>query len=110
MEGAAAELLLVNQHPAVKAVAPLFSGFDLYSEIAFPGGIHLTWFTKTWTYINSQLDQNNLPFAGWMSKLFIRGVEPVDNESGDSLLIQALQEHRSNWSPHTRSFRHYFSR
>ena len=98
--GAAAELLLVNQHPAVKAVAPLFSGFDLYSEIAFPGGIHLTWFTKTWTYINSQLDQNNLPFAGWMSKLFIRGVEPVANDSGDSLLIQALQEHRSNWSPH----------
>ena len=98
--GAAAELLLVNQHPAVKAVAPLFSGFDLYSEIAFPGGIHLTWFTKTWTYINSQLDQNSLPFAGWMANLFIRGVQPVDNDSGDSLLIKALQEHRSNWSPH----------
>ena len=99
--GAAAELLLVNQHPAVKAVAPLFSGFDLYPEIAFPGGIHLTWFTKTWTYINNQLDQNNLPFAGWMANLFVRGVRPVDGESGDSLLRQALPEHRSNWSPHT---------
>ena len=27
--GGTAELLLVNQHPAVKAVAPMFSGFDL---------------------------------------------------------------------------------
>ncbi len=40
--GASAELLLANQHPAVKAVAPMFSGFDLYPKIAFPGGIHLT--------------------------------------------------------------------
>ena len=39
--GGTAEMLLVNQHSAVKAVAPMFSGFDLYSEIAFPGGIHL---------------------------------------------------------------------
>jgi len=98
--GAAAELLLVNQHPAVKAAAPLFSGFDIYSELAFPGGIHLTWFTKTWTYINNQLDQNLLPFSGWMAKLFVRGVKPVDGEAGDSLLFQALREHQANWSPH----------
>ena len=98
--GAAAEMLLVNQHPAVKAVAPLFSGFDLYPEIAFPGGIHLTWFTETWTYINNQLDHNKLPFAGWMAKLFVRGVQPVDADNGDVLLMQALQDHQYNWSPH----------
>ena len=80
--GAAAEMLLVNQHPAVKAVAPLFSGFDLYPELAFPGGIHLTWFTRTWTYINNQLDQNLLPFSGWVAKLLVRGVKPVDDENG----------------------------
>ena len=53
--GSTAEMLLVNQHPAVKAVAPMFAGFDLYTEIAFPGGIHLTWFTETWSYINNKL-------------------------------------------------------
>ena len=98
--GAAAEMLLVNQHPAVKAVAPLFSGFDLYPEIAFPGGIHLTWFTKTWTYINNQLDQNQLPFRGWMTKAFVHGVSPVDADDDRSLLITALSEHQTNWSPH----------
>jgi putative CocE/NonD family hydrolase len=98
--GAAAEMLLVNQHPAVKAVAPLFSGFDLYPELAFPGGIHLTWFTSTWTYINNQLDQNLLPFSGWVAKLFVRGVKPVDEQAGDSLLMEALQDHQANWNPH----------
>ena len=29
--GGTAEMLLINQHPAVKAVAPMYSGFDLYS-------------------------------------------------------------------------------
>ncbi|MGB0910639.1 MAG: CocE/NonD family hydrolase [Nitrospirales bacterium] len=98
--GAAAEMLLANQHPAVKAVAPLFSGFDLYPEIAFPGGIHLTWFTKTWTYINNQLDQNQLPFRGWMAKAFVHGMSPVDADTDRSLLMSALSEHQSNWSPH----------
>lgn len=98
--GAAAEMLLVNQHPAIKAVAPLFSGFDLYPEIAFPGGIHLTWFTNTWTYVNNQLDHNHLPFAGWMGKLFVRGVKPVDGDFGDSLLMEAVQDHAFNWNPH----------
>jgi len=98
--GAAAEMLLVNQHPAVKAVAPLFSGFDLYPDIAFPGGIHLAWFTRTWTYINHQLDQNLLPFSGWVTKLFVRGVTPVDEEAGVSLLMEALQDHQRNWNPH----------
>ncbi len=98
--GATAEMLLVNQHPAVKAVAPLFAGFDLYPEIAFPGGIHLTWFTKTWTYINNTLDHNQLPFSGWLAKAFVHGVSPVDDDQDRSLLMAALDDHHANWSPH----------
>jgi len=98
--GAAAEMLLVNKHPAVKAVAPLFSGYDLYPEIAFPGGIHLSWFTKTWTYINNQLDQNQLPFSSWMTQALVHGVSPVDDDGDHRLLQSALTEHQANWSPH----------
>ena len=98
--GTSAELLLVNQHPAVKAVAPMFSGFDFYSEIAFPGGIHLTWFTNTWTHITKSLDRNTLPFGGWMAALAIRGVLPVEEDPEGTMLAQALASHSLNWNPH----------
>ena len=97
--GGTAEMLLVNQHPAVKAIAPMFSGFDLYSEIAFPGGIHLNWFTKTWSHINKRLDHNELPFASWIGNFFVRGVRPVDGDPNNRLLTMAVQEHEVNWSP-----------
>ncbi|NKB80352.1 MAG: CocE/NonD family hydrolase [Nitrospirales bacterium] len=98
--GTAAELLLVNQHPAVQAVAPMFSGFDLYSEIAFPGGVHLSWFTQTWSFINRKLDQNELPFSSWLTDLVVQGVRPVDEDTDSTLLQQAIKEHKPNWSPH----------
>ena len=98
--GGTAEMLLVNQHPAVKAIVPMFSGYDLYSEIAFPGGIYLSSFTKTWTSINRQLDQNQLPFRGWMTSLIVRGVRPVDGPARYEQLHQALQDHETNWSPY----------
>jgi len=97
--GGTAEMLLINQHPAVKAVAPMFSGFDLYAEIAFPGGIHLTWFTETWSQINNRLDHNRLPFPSLVGNLLVRGVRPVDGDTGQHLLTLALQEHETNWSP-----------
>ncbi|WP_447964463.1 CocE/NonD family hydrolase [Nitrospira sp. Ecomares 2.1] len=98
--GGTAEMLLVNQHPAVKAIAPMYSGFDLYSEIIFPGGIHLDWFTETWSAITHRLDRNRLPHAGWTAKLFVRGVRPVDGDADQDLLSLALQDHTSNWSPY----------
>ncbi|MDH5575583.1 MAG: CocE/NonD family hydrolase [Nitrospirota bacterium] len=98
--GGTAEMLLVNQHPAVKAVAPMYSGFDLYSEIIFPGGIHLNWFTETWSAITHRLDHNRLPFPSLVGNLFVRGVRPVDGKAGQHLLTLALQGHETNWSPY----------
>jgi len=57
-DGTAAEMLLVAKHPAVRAVAPLFSLYDVYADVAFPGGIHLAWFTEAWGRYNAALDRN----------------------------------------------------
>lgn len=55
-DGAAAELLLANEHPAVVAVAPLFSFYDAYTDVGFPGGIPSSWFTQKWQNFNQALD------------------------------------------------------
>lgn len=57
-DGTTSEFLLWNRHPAVKAVAPRFSLFDAYADIAFPGGLHLSWFTELWGAANAALDRN----------------------------------------------------
>lgn len=57
-DGTAAEMLLRNQHSAVKAVVPRFSLFDAYADVAFPGGVHLQWFTEKWGMFNRWLDAN----------------------------------------------------
>ena len=62
-DGTTAEMLLVNNHPAVRAVAPMFSLFDVFEDVAFPGGIHLSWFTEVWSRFNRTLDANAYPPA-----------------------------------------------
>ena len=50
--------------------------------------------------INNRLDNNELPFAGWIGNLLVRGVRPVDYDSDERLLALAVQDHRHNWSPY----------
>jgi putative CocE/NonD family hydrolase len=58
-DGATAELLAVTNHPAVKAVIPRFSQFDLYTDIPFPGGIFNQLFVEQWGHGDRLLDRNN---------------------------------------------------
>jgi putative CocE/NonD family hydrolase len=57
-DGTSAEMLATTGHPAVRAVAPLFSLYDVYADVAYPGGIHAKWFTSAWHAYNHALDQN----------------------------------------------------
>lgn len=56
--GTCSEMMLINRHPAVRACAPRFSLFDVYADVAFPGGIQLEWFTRSWSQFNTDLDRN----------------------------------------------------
>lgn len=57
-DGTAADMLATTRHPAVRAVAPLFSLYDVYADVAFPGGIHLAFFTERWSAYNAALDRD----------------------------------------------------
>lgn len=62
-DGTASEMLLVNRHDAVRAAAPMFSLFDVFRDVAFPGGIHLAWFTEAWATYNRLLDTDRFDLA-----------------------------------------------
>jgi putative CocE/NonD family hydrolase len=82
-EGSTAQMLAAVNHPAVKAVIPRFHEFDVYTDIAFPGGIFDEWFIRAWNEGNRQADQNT-------------GVKAVDADSDRRLLREAIQSHAQN--------------
>ncbi|MGH8250024.1 MAG: CocE/NonD family hydrolase [Steroidobacteraceae bacterium] len=95
--GTAAEMLLANHHPAVKACAPRFSLVDAYDDIAFPGGVRYSWFIENWTSTNDALDRNALAeklqgFERWT----VKGVAPVDGQ--EALLANAIRGHAGNYN------------
>lgn len=68
--GATAELLATTDNPAVKAVIPRFSQFDLYNDIPFPGGVFNAAFVKHWAHLGHVLDQNDAKeMVAYMSRL-----------------------------------------
>jgi putative CocE/NonD family hydrolase len=58
-DGTAAEMLATTGHPALRAIAPRCSLYDVYTDIAYPGGLHQAWFTEAWTRTNMALDANH---------------------------------------------------
>ncbi len=95
--GTTAELLLVNRHPAVKAIVPQFSLFDGYPDIVFPGGVPHTWFIENWAQAIIAMDRNEIPEQ---QRKQIAGVRPVDEDSDGVLLRQAIREHATNIDIH----------
>jgi putative CocE/NonD family hydrolase len=89
--GTTAELLLGHGHPALKAVAPSFSGYDFYSEIVSPGGIRNTEFGRFWSDTIEQLDRGTPAQTSP-----ILGPCPVDGDADGALLRAALAEHAGN--------------
>lgn len=92
--GTTALYLTMNQHPAVKAVAPMYSVFDIYEDIGVPGGIYMEEFLSKYGRICGRLDKNELG-RGWITDLIVKGVEPVKGEK--AMYKQAIAEHVCNY-------------
>jgi hypothetical protein len=97
-DGTTAEMTATTMHPAIKAVAPQFSLFDAYADIAYPGGILLTSFTRDWSIGNDALDRNRVQevIPNLIEKLAVEGVMPVDDDRDRSLLRAAVASHQWN--------------
>jgi putative CocE/NonD family hydrolase len=85
--GMTAQLLPATQHPAVRVSIPTFTQYDLYTDIAFPGGIFNDLYVEDWRSDTRVLDLNAAPG---------RSVKPVDDDADRSLLDAAIAEHADN--------------
>jgi putative CocE/NonD family hydrolase len=95
--GTTAELLMVLNHPAIKAAIPMFNHPDPYTDIAFPGGVFDERFIKAWGYFDEHLDHNVIPRdMGFLAQLVVAGVKPVDGDADRSLLQAAVRDHAAN--------------
>ncbi len=94
--GTTAEMLLVNQHPAVKACITRSSIFDLYGHVVFPGGVCQGPFVKKWGRTTSSLDNNDFDEFGKRAKL-VKGINHVMGDKGRSNYTEALEAHRGNF-------------
>ncbi len=104
--GNTAEMLAVNRHPAVKAVAPLFNDFDNFGHLVFPGGILTVGFLQNWSDRVRMRDLNDIcALEGETGadcealRRRVTGVKPVDDDDTGELLAAAVREHEANTIP-----------
>ncbi len=102
-DGNTAELLAATGRPAVKAVAPLFDDYDPSFTQSMYGGAFGKPFIEAWGGGNNALDRNELcpaeasRLSCFLQRLVVKGIKPVDGDSGAALLVAAVAEHRGNY-------------
>lgn len=98
--GAAADFLASTGHPAVKAIAPLFSVWDTYSDNYYPGGMQLKELTRVYDELMVGLDHDRrevLKNYVYFANPDFEGPQPVDEDPGGELLREAIAEHLGNF-------------
>jgi predicted acyl esterase len=104
-DGDAAELMIRLGNPHLAAVAALFSDFDPYRQLVYPGGAYTEGALGKWLGANRAYDG----IAGALEELAastglppdvlasqFRGVKPAGGPDGTVLLGRAIAEHQAN--------------
>lgn len=88
---------LIDPHPNLKAIAPLFSVFDLYDDVSAPGGIYFHQFISSYGDFCETLDRNTLPpwRRSFKTNLATYGVQRVDGRSKKEF-DEIIQDHQCN--------------
>jgi uncharacterized protein len=102
-EGATAELAAVANLPALKAVAPFSSQFDV-GMLVFPGGMYNEAFVRSWSDLIKELDHSDVCVTGglsglrcWWAGRSVRGVKRVDADSDGKQLAEILAQRHNQY-------------
>lgn len=93
--GTTAEYLVRHRHPALRAVAPISTLIDAYTNLYFPGGVPNHIFRDGWGSLNSALDSGQAPDRP--DSADFSHPCPVDGDEKLELLHQAVAEHQNNF-------------
>ena len=107
--GAAADFAASTGHPAIKAIAPLFSVWDTYGDHYYPGGLLLNRLAETYDELMVALDHDRRELLGrfaYYKDANLAGPAPVDEDNG-TLLQSAIRQHLGNF--HMPDFIHEFA-
>jgi hypothetical protein len=97
--GTLSMMIARSEHPALKAVAPRFSGWDLYEDVVMPGGLQAASLISAWSRLTLAFDRSDLvDVFGWKAWGVAAGVYPVDKQllplatatRGENVNIEAL--------------------
>jgi len=92
----------VSSPPPLKVGVARAMDFDVYRQLICPGGILNTWMADTWGEMTGAMDRNDVAvvFADEAEdvKEMVIGVRPVDEDTEDVMLAEALAGHRENFN------------
>ena len=98
--GAASDFLASTGHPAIKAIAPLFSVWDTYSNHYFPGGLLQNRLAIEYDRLMVGLDHDNRDvikaFPSYAHPSF-DGPHPVDEDADGTAAREAVKQHLGNF-------------
>ena len=97
-EGSTALYLASAGVDAVKAVAPQEIEFDVYTDVALPGGVPNDSFIRVWSASNQRLDNHKTSdLFPPVARLMVKSVRPVDSDKKSrQMLKKALADHQQN--------------
>lgn len=97
--GAASDFLATTQHSAVKAIAPVSSVWDTWSNHLYPGGVLFNAVTKKYGELAEALDhgdQEAMRQYTYFADTDLVGPAAVDGDNGTKL-AEALEQHKANF-------------
>ena len=99
--GLTSMFLATGRHPALKAIAPRFTVFDVFHSV-HPGGLLTNRFLTDIGANLRAMDSNRLAdaikpaVARYLMRMLVRGLRGVDEDKSGSLLAAAVRDHAEN--------------